>query len=54
MHFSIRYGGINNHLIYTFKVKKLTTLYPIESDYVATCAVDKSSKIKIDKLQLHG
>ena len=40
MHLLAKFGGVNVHFIYTFKPKKTRPHYPMESDYVATCAID--------------
>jgi len=37
---TVSFGGVNAHLIYTFHAMKMRQHYPLESDYVATCAVD--------------
>ena len=51
---SVKYGGVNAHLIYAFDPMNMRFQYPMESDYVATCAVDEKAHIVIDHLQFHG
>ena len=40
MHLLAKFGGVNVHFIHTFKPKRMRPHYPMESDYVATCAID--------------
>ena len=51
---TVRFGGVNAHLIYTFQPMKSREQYPMESDYVATCAIDNKTHIVINRLQFHG
>ena len=51
---TVKYGGVNAHLIYSFDPMNMRVQYPMESDYVATCAVDDKTHIVMDHLQFHG
>ena len=51
---TVSFGGINAHLIYTFQVMKMRPQYPMESDYMATCAVNEKTHVQIDRLKLWG
>ena len=46
-------GGLA-HLIYTFDSRNLRPYFPLESDYVATCSVDRKLNLNIDGLTFHG
>ena len=54
MYRTVSFGGVNAHLIYTFNLNKQRPLYPMESDYVATCAVNEKTFLLIDRLELFG